>query len=161
MLAPQQTSGPMAATRVLDQDLGTVGSLLVAIGPGHHRQHDWKQVAPLVGEMVGAAGPGPLQHAVFDKLLQARTQDVRRDPETLQEFVVAGQPMKGIADDEQGPALAENFERTGQGTALARVVAPKWHGASLGLVTVNTASLRHACIRRVIQWHSCSVPRCG
>ena len=158
MLAPHRTSGPMAATRVLDQHLGTVGPLLVPIGPRHHGQHHRIQVAPLVGEMVGAAGPGPLEHAVSDKLLQPRTQDVRRDPETLQELVVAGQSV----ERRRGRSIASNARREFQ--ARGRVHSSDSHSHSQvawcksrsDSCPVNTAAFRHARIRRVIRWHSCS-----
>ena len=56
---------------------------------------------------------------------------VGRQPETAPELVVAGQSMERVADDQQCPALAQDRERSSERAVLVRVVAAKWHGASL------------------------------
>ena len=113
------------------EHLGTLGALLVAVGPGHQRHYHRKQVTALPGQVVGPARPGALQHAVFHQLLQASAQYVARQSKTSPELVEAGQPVEGVADDQQCPALTEDRECPSERAALTVVVAPKWHGASL------------------------------
>ncbi len=79
----------------------------------------WPEVAPGRGELVevspGVLGVGPpLKDAVIDQAAEPTGQDRLRDVEMRLEIVETAHPEERIAEDQKGPALADDLQRTGE-----------------------------------------------
>ena len=102
------------------------------VPPAHQGQDDWPQGCALVGQLifeVTLAGdphitrPRPGSSACWPAppAASADGREVRR----------TGAPPEGIADDQQRPPLADDFQRAGQGAGLPGVVIRKSHTPNL------------------------------
>jgi hypothetical protein len=86
------------------------------------------EVEPLSCELVvEAILPGTvrdgLEDPFFDKLAKAIRQNVAGDAEALMEFLEPMKTQEGVADDQQGPPLADKLERTGYRAILVLILA--------------------------------------
>ena len=86
-----------------------------------------------------------LEHAPRDEVAQPLRQHAAGNVEVRLEVVEAAHPVKGVADDQQGPALTYHLERAGQRAVLTLVVLAK-HSPS---VPIGFSHQTHACYRRV------------
>jgi hypothetical protein len=94
-----------------------------AVAPLHQAEQYSLQIAPGLRQAVLAAWRIVLigllnQHTCVYKALQAIGQDIACDIEVLAEVVEAADAVEGFADDEQGPAVAQDSERTGDAAIL-------------------------------------------
>ncbi|MNG34755.1 hypothetical protein D3C84_1213240 [compost metagenome] len=56
---------------------------------------------------------------MLDQALEAGGQDVAGHAEVLLPLLETADPVEGVADDQQGPRIADDLERRGDRTALA------------------------------------------
>jgi hypothetical protein len=75
--------------------------------PTAHRRED--VVVPLAGLVVGAA----FEDAGLHQRVEPAGQHVAGDAEAFTEVVEAGDAQEGVAQDEQGPPLADHLQRPG------------------------------------------------
>jgi hypothetical protein len=82
---------------------------------------------------------GPLLHdPVLDQAVEALLEDVPGDPELLLHLfeTVPALESEQIADDEQRPPLAHDFERLGDGAVEVCEALPA-HGATIARVPIS------------------------
>src|ERR1700761_5315786 len=95
----------------------------VAVAPGEQREEQRLQVAPLLGQHVlEALRVLAVAAALDDPLLgqrrQPRAEHVGGDAERGLELVEAAAPEEEVAEDQDGPALAEEGQRFGDRAVL-------------------------------------------
>ena len=99
----------------------------IAHAPSAEREHDDAKFAALVGEGVGGArrmiGIEVAAHqTVGFKRLQPIRKDIGRHPrKALLEILEALGAGKQVANDQEGPALAHDVERSGHGTSEVEI----------------------------------------
>src|SRR5215208_4909326 len=119
--ADQHGVGHLPA-RVVQLD-GRRGVVEVLVAPAHDRDDGGIERAAGLGEPVLVAlglllvAP-PLEDAGADQRLQPRGEDVARDPEVPLDVGEAADPVERLAQDQEGPALAEDVHRTPHGAAV-------------------------------------------
>lgn len=141
-----------AAASVLEH---AAAPLAVAVAPDEERVNDGPEVFTGLGELVevsaAVVGVGEsFEDAAVDEPVQAARQDGLGDVEVGVEVVEAANPVEGVTDDEQRPALADDLEGTGEGAVLAFVIltehtptlpgmgsvtGPVWYGDPMSLLT--------------------------
>ena len=94
------------------------GAVDPLVAPLAQRGHDGPQGAALVGEEVVVAAAGLVVGAAFqdaggDEGVEPVGEHVARDPEALDEVVEAADAEERVAQDQQGPPLADDLEGLG------------------------------------------------
>ena len=90
------------------------------VAPLAKRGDHGPQGAAFVGEQVVVAAPGLVVRTTFedpcrDEGVESVAEDVARDPQALDEVVESADSEEGVAQDQQGPPLADQFEGLGDG----------------------------------------------
>src|SRR5439155_17227596 len=117
-----------AARGVEGEPRGPVGRRVVAIAPFEQDDQGRAELAPLVREDV-LRSPWALrvgnafEHVLVAEQLEAVGERVRGDPEALLEVLEPRQAEYGVAQDQQRPTLANDFQRSGNRADLAWIVA--------------------------------------
>jgi hypothetical protein len=111
----------MLAGAVRDDVGWAIAVVGVAVAPGEHGGDDGVQVAALLGESVLASFTGAVvaEHLAGDELVEAFGEHVGGDAEALAELVEVSQPTEAVSEDQQGPAIADDVEGSGDRTTLA------------------------------------------
>ena len=99
----------------------------IAHAPSAEREHDDAQFAALVGEGVGGARwmiriEVAAHQTVGFKRLQSIRKDIGRHPwKALLEILKTHGARKQVANDQKGPALTHDVERSGHGTGEVEI----------------------------------------
>jgi hypothetical protein len=67
----------------------------------------------------------PLEYTVGDQLGEALGEDVAGDPEAAVKVVEPANAVEGVPQDENRPAIADDFHCPGNGTMHLREVFPR------------------------------------
>src|SRR5207253_6856335 len=121
-----------AAAAVHELDRRAVAAGHPAVAPAGQGDDDGIEVAALLGEPVlearRAVGVGhALEDAVLDELLKAIGEAMARRAEVGLEVVETPDAEEGVAQDEEGPAVAHDGEGAGYGAGQVADVLPA-HG---------------------------------
>jgi hypothetical protein len=86
----------------------------MAIAPFHEQDERGAELASFVGEdVLGPAGPlgiwNAVQNALVGQQLEAVGEHVGRDPKAALEVLESFDAEHGVAQDQQRPALADDF----------------------------------------------------
>ena len=100
---------------MLDEERLVACAVDPLIAPLTERGHDGPQGASFVGEEVVVAAAGLVVGAAFqdaggDEGVESVGEDVARDPQAFDEVIEAADTEEGVAQDQQGPPLADHFE---------------------------------------------------
>src|SRR5688500_2460581 len=111
---------------MLAQPRRAARSRIVAIAPVFQRHHGDPELATLVGQHVVEAMLSPAvrstdQHALRHEVIQAIGEDVAGDTEALLEALEPADAEHGVTKDEQGPALPDDLEGTGDRADLVGI----------------------------------------
>src|SRR5258708_24867208 len=108
--------GWCGGTRGKDERLALRCKLLVA--PRKHCHHDGKEIASLRGQDIFAPWwlftvAAPLEQPGLCQMCEPPRQDIGRDSEAVLELVETRESLKGVAQDQNTPPLADAFKRFG------------------------------------------------
>ena len=79
-----------------------------------HRPEVQALLGEPVLEVLAALDPRLLEHPALDEALQPRREDVAGDAEVVLHLVEAADAEEDLAQDQHGPALADDLERASQ-----------------------------------------------
>jgi len=105
-------------------DKRLIGRIFVCGCPEHHFREDWREIDSLRGERVnklaairGVALGG--DDSMSDQLLQPVRQNIRRDflVGAQKFFIGSKSPQHHVANNQQGPAIAQYLHGSIQGTS--------------------------------------------
>src|ERR1019366_6965143 len=105
----------------------------VAVAPGGHGHQHAIEVAALVGQGVFVAGrmlvvEALFQYAVADQAFQPRGQHVAGDAQPLLPLLETPHVGEGVAQNEEGPGVADHLQGGRYGADLPRIVRRASHG---------------------------------
>ena len=132
ILEPQRLAAARPQCRIFDRasggafaehDLRPCGLRQPVVTPFLKREIGRKKIASFLGQNVFVS-PGvfgqrhPRHDAGIDQFLQPGAQDIGSDPEIIFELVEAFHAVIGLAQDQDGPAVADNLHGARHGTFL-------------------------------------------
>src|SRR3954447_2733824 len=139
-----------AAIAVPEDHRPRVEAVDVLVAPVQQRHDRRPEVEPLLGQPVLEAlrallVADPLEHPGVDELAEPVGEHVPGEAEVPLEDVEPLRPEERLADDEEGPALADDLEGRGQRAVEVLVGAGK-HTPSVAEVVASSNSLLIACV---------------
>src|SRR5262249_9475125 len=136
-LAPPVSAHRSPAARMGERPPEPVGHV-VLVPPRDQRPDRRPQPLPLLGQrvLVTAARRGcPRQDLVLDQQVEPLGQHRAGNAEVITEVTEAADAVERVPDDQQGPSLADDLQRPGQGAVLTLVGARQCHGSKISLAS--------------------------